>query len=560
MTSTWSRQKILQTILPKDCIMSSCVAETSNVPNSTLQLALALSNDGDFDALECLQDTYFTDSVPCRCKAAVINALQHGCNPKLVGHLLCELLGSYDMDKAESILKLMQEGGIVKYKGEIATQPSHRFRQTTSGECVLYKDKIYNGPFIAGRMCGQGTLKNTSGNILYNGYFFDNRPHGTGMTFHTDGTCEYSGNFCHGQPHGLGTFQTHSTNASGEWIYGKLICNNAKITEKNNKQQAFVYKGGVFDMKYHGRGDLKIFHHSQGQIQHLLSHYEGYFFNNKRHGIGVFSTEQRHTFGIWWNGALRFTLFSKNGTFPRPSLDKLMTQQMCDDEYQCIDKNVELLTLSFNQPKNSKENDSQTEESSFLLDQQHQSFTTNESLRTHNDKCENFSIYVYSFCTLTSIPRKECTLHNTLPLQCLSRAFTDDTLFITATKGAFVIGDFRENTLLTSIVCMESPFICVIKCTHCMKSASIHAASPFTQDCKYQLFVCSVCLTGNKQPKYLFCYECAKQKNIHSNTSSSSAQQFLSPVNTLFKLETGISHMNKVHNISNIDSSILANT
>lgn len=109
-------------------------------------------------------------------------------------------------------------------------------------------------------MCGQGVLESANHMPLYKGNFFDNRPHGYGTMFDENGNVSYKGYFRFGQAHGKGSFRKAGMQASGEWIFGQMICQKGKIVMCNEKLQIVtVYNGNLFHMEYHGRGTLKTF-------------------------------------------------------------------------------------------------------------------------------------------------------------------------------------------------------------------------------------------------------------------------------------------------------------
>lgn len=266
-----------------------------------------------------------------------------------------------------------------------------------------------------------------------------------------------------------------------------------------------------------------------------------------------------HTFGIWWENALLFTLLHVNSTIPVPTLMDMIQNLNCS--FYQHDAQTPLLTpclsssFFLHSPQTRLECSVQTEEvvvsspSSSLNRSQQQSVSQTTSPQpTPPPKVMEFPIFVYSLCTLTSMPRKESTFSSNLTVSSLCSAFPTTSLFFVNGNPIHSehlmdwTNDALEKTTLGTLVSESTPIIHIVKCPKCIQSKHVTTLpidTPYDgKNCyDFTLLHCTKCTDENTT--CLYCTHCATAKKAESSGSSS----------VLFNVDNGRKHMHRMHGI-----------
>lgn len=137
---------------------------------------------------------------------------------------------------------------------------------------------VYEGEWLDDKRQGEGVYTSMQG--TYNGYWEDDKPSARGEYKWINGD-SYLGDWCKGKMHGIGKFMTaYGDYYEGSWLDG-YICGYGTYKWLNGES----YCGEWLNGKKHGKG-VYIYSFQDYTCSQLFQKYEGYFVNDKRHGIG----------------------------------------------------------------------------------------------------------------------------------------------------------------------------------------------------------------------------------------------------------------------------------
>jgi hypothetical protein len=250
-----------------------------------------------------------------------------------------------------------------------------------------------------------------------------------------------------------------------------------------------------------------------GEKGEWISTYKGFFHEDRRHGIGMYtckSGKKNHSYlGIWSCGKLWLIIkHLKQDVVRCCSLQQIMSQ--------CQPSSADLAFL-----KSTTEHDTQTDDQAILP-------------ATLPKK-----IFVYSLCTLSSIPRKEFSVLSTQSTNVLSTQVKNTNLFFINGKTILPSGEenspsfaqlFPENEVHDTII------IHFIRCPVCGKSADMRVREKKKpQETSIESLCCSSLSCEIQNTQCIYCKICAK--NPHESCLP------------LYRFESGVKHMLSAHNI-----------
>ena len=131
-----------------------------------------------------------------------------------------------------------------------------------SGEYRKKDGTAIIGVFRNGKLEGEGELiqyENGRKKFVYKGAFREGLFDGHGDLKYSENNNHYVGHFKQGKKNGKGRFQYFNPSAEGVDIYEGNFVNDQKTDENCHikKTNGTVYKGGILNGKYHGKGRLQ---------------------------------------------------------------------------------------------------------------------------------------------------------------------------------------------------------------------------------------------------------------------------------------------------------------
>ncbi len=142
-----------------------------SVSMTCLQLVSDLLHERGFNVATSLESTD-------RFVMAAMKSLVNGCSPKYTGTILLSCLCQSHPSLQVRNLDALSRGGIMSFNGETVQTELRHCKLAT---CCMLDGRRYTGSWVAGKMCGYGTLENANGVVMYKGHLQDNRPHGCNM-------------------------------------------------------------------------------------------------------------------------------------------------------------------------------------------------------------------------------------------------------------------------------------------------------------------------------------------------------------------------------------------
>lgn len=503
------------------------------IPIETLKMATTLTASEGLDVAPFLKRQ---KEQKCRFLTAMLSGMQQGISPVLLGNMVIRALVEPIPEKSQTLLQQCAQGGYQSFDGESSTSKIP-LRECEEGKCVLFDGKIYTGPFIGGRMYGRGVIKSPNGDKCFEGYFFENRPHGKGVMYAERGVVEYDGHFSFGKAHGKGTQYDRHRTATGEWVMGRLIDKNGRVSIQGKNGDTISYEGGVVDGEYQGSGTLR---HTNSN-GNTVAEYTGGFETNKYHGLGILSNQQSHVIGIWVHGALTITIKRLNASDERPNLNAISknpTKHLGIQPHTPIleternETSTHSVAVQTNPVRVDIIHNNVSEAAIHDLMQNELSLPRDGIPATPPKK---YTVGVYNLCTLTSMPRRESIFNSVDMFEQLSSAFPHTRVFFTNGRQ-FHPGTYIGTHQIGNLVSEEQPFLYTVKCPKCVKSYDVE----ITHQCEeYITLRCAKCENdgvSKEITRSLYCCICAKQEK--------------KPGFSLYKLQNGTKHMCGVHGMT----------
>ena len=516
------------------------------IPNESLSMMLSFVNKEPMptELLLCEKEN------KCKFVLAALSALEQGTSPVTIGHLLMKALLAPGLFKCTEVLTNTARGGFMNYIGQerAAKLP---LRHCHKSECTLYDGKIYRGPFVAGRMSGEGSLYTTQGKPCYKGEFFENRPHGKGKLFDEAGELHYDGLFAFGQAHGTGTMYSPLRTMHGEWSYGQLTCRKGRITIIEPRKYVYEYVGEIVNMEYAGNSVLKVYRADGcNKTGDLLWMYEGSFHRNRMHGVGLLTNKTHFTFGVWASGDLRFTLMkwqvdSTSRKRNPPTLSMLMAVK--GSSFHETRNSAPLLRASIGIPEMSQHKATQAnlvnECGQYVTDESSaaniHNFIRKELLHTNVETSEkkpltskSYNVSVWQLCTLSDMPRRDCVLSSRSSVDELLQRIGKGRLLFT-NDGIVQYSKLDTSHPLASLVPEKVPYLYMVKCACCASTEKVEVARVWDDAV---LLECTTC-APQENARALLCLKCAR----------SHGQQKLSFC--LFRVAAGLRHLQGIHSL-----------